>query len=183
MTLAGPRSVSLADGYRVMLAYPSTEFFANVKVELSQDSRYPADKRTVVESVRYLANQSSKEARTSVPIDRPAYRGVDVYGVNFPTIDFYIANNPPTLGGGPIGTYVLFDDFRKMIVTVYFLNQRSGRRQFKTIEEYRTLRDRFLEDYTTCMARTAYTGPRPQRTGELSSWASRALVQGPETLK
>src|SRR5688572_23394191 len=95
MTLAGPRSVSLADGYRVMLAYPSTEFFANVKVELSQDSRYPADKRTVVESVRYLANQSAKEARTSVPIERPAYRGVDVYGVNFPTIDFYIANNPP----------------------------------------------------------------------------------------
>lgn len=76
-----------------------------------------------------------------------------MYGVNFPTIDFYIENNPPALGGGPIGTYVLFDDSRRMIVTVYFLNQRPGRRRFKTIEEYRTLRDRFLDDYTTCMAR------------------------------
>ena len=127
--------MSLADGYRVMLAYPSTDFFANLKLELSQDSRYPQDKQTVVESLRYLSNQSSREARTSVPIERPAYRGVDVYGVNFPTIDFYIENNPPTLGGGPIGTYVLFDDPRKVIVTVYFLNQRPGGRRFKTTEE------------------------------------------------
>jgi hypothetical protein len=89
-----------------------------------------------------------------VPLERLAYRSFEVYAVNFPTIDFHIENNPPTLGGGPIGTYVLFDDSRKMIVTVYFLNQRAGRRQFRTIEEYRTLRNRFLEDYTTCIART-----------------------------
>lgn len=74
-TLAGPRRVSLADGYRVMVAYPSTDFFANLKVELSQDSRYPEDKKTVVESLRHLSSQSSREARTSVPIERPAYRG------------------------------------------------------------------------------------------------------------
>lgn len=154
VTPTGQQRVSLADGYRVMLAYPRTDFFANLKIEMSQDSRYSDDKKTVVESLKYLSNQSSMEAGVPVPLEHEAYKGFDVYAVNFPTIDFYIENNPPTLGGGPIGTYVLFDDSRKMIVTVYFLNQRPERRQFKTMEEYRILRERFLEDYTTCTART-----------------------------
>jgi hypothetical protein len=152
MTARGPRAVSLADGYRVMLAYPGSDYFANVKIELSQEPRYPDDKDAIVDNMQYLANQSSREARAKVAVERRSYKGFDSYAVNFPTIDFFIPNNPPTLGGGPVGTYVLFDETRKVIVTVYFLNQRPERRRFKTIEEWRVLRDRFLDSYTTCLA-------------------------------
>jgi hypothetical protein len=137
-----------------MLAYPASEYFANVKVELSQDSRYADDKDAIVASMAYLANQSSKEAGAKVSLERRAYQRFDVYAVNFPTIDFYDLNNPPTLGGGPIGTFVLFDDPRSVVVTVYFLNQRPERRRFRTVEEWRVLRDRFLESYTSCLARS-----------------------------
>jgi hypothetical protein len=151
MTALGVQRVSLADGYRVMLTYPASDFFANVKVERSQDSRYSNDKNAIVAHMEYLANQSSKEAGAMVPLEHKAYGGLDMYSFDFPTVDFFIANNPPTLGGGPIGTYVLFDDARRLIVTVYFLNQRSERRRFRTIEEYRVLRDRFLERYVACL--------------------------------
>jgi hypothetical protein len=104
--------------------------------------------------MEFLANRSSKDAGETVRLQHDTFKGFDLYGFNFPTIDFYIAGNPPTLGGGPIGTYVLFDDSRRMIVTVYFLNQRQERRRFRTIEEYRDLRDRFLESYTTCLSRS-----------------------------
>jgi hypothetical protein len=153
-TASGARAVSLADGYRVLLAYPASDYFANVKLELSQEARYSADKKAVVANMEFLANRSSKDARETVPLQHDTFKGFDLYGFNFPTIDFYIAGNPPTLGGGPIGTYVLFDDSRRMIVTMYFLNQRQERRRFRTIEEYRDLRDRFLESYTTCLSRS-----------------------------
>ena len=152
-TATGARTVSLADGYRILFAYPGSDYFANVKLELSQEARYAADKKAVVANMEYLANRTSIDARAAVPLQHDTLRGFDIYGFNFPTIDFYVAGNPPTLGGGPIGTFVLLDDARRLIVTMYFLNQRPERRRFKTIEEYRDLRDRFLDNYTTCLAR------------------------------
>ncbi len=150
-TAAGARTVSLADGYRVLLAYPGSDYFANVKLELSQEARYAADKQAVVANMEYLANRTSQDARATVPLQHDTLRGFDMYGFDFPTIDFYVAGNPPTLGGGPVGTYVLLHDTQRLIVTVYLLNQRPERRRFKTIEEYRDLRDRFLDNYTTCL--------------------------------
>ena len=159
VTASGVRAVSLADGYRVMLTYPASDFFANLKVERSQDSRYADDKNAVVANMEFLANQSSKEAGAVVPLEHRTHKGLDLYSVDFPTIDFYIANNPPTLGGGPIGTYVLFDDGRRLIVTVYFLNQRPERRRFQTIEDYRVLRDRFLDSYAKCLIGASVRAP------------------------
>jgi hypothetical protein len=143
--------VSLADGYRILMAYPGSDYFANVKLELSQETRYAADKKAVVANMEYLANRTSKDAGAAVPLLHDTLRGFDMYGFDFPTIDFYIAGNPPTLGGGPIGTYLLLHDGRRLIATVYILNQRPERRRFKTIQEYRDLRDRFLDNYTTCL--------------------------------
>ena len=155
VTAEGIKSVSLVDGYRVMLAYPGNEYFVNMKVERSDASRYSDDKGTIIRSLQYLSDQSSIEAKTRVPLEHKNYRGFDLYAVNFPTIDFYITNNPPALGGGPISTYVLFKDSTSTVFTVYFLNQRPERRNFKSLGEYRTLRDRFLDAYTSCVIRSA----------------------------
>jgi len=177
MTARGAQAVSLADGYRVMLAYPGSDFFANLKVERSEDARYPDDKRAVVAHMEYMATRSSEWAGVSVPLEHRTHKGLDLYSIDWHTIDFYIPNNPVTLGGGPIGTYVLFEDARRLIVTVYFLNQRPERRRFQTIEEYRVLRDRFLESYTTCLGALERAGraARPRAAGQPPSDTARVV--------
>lgn len=155
VTTEGRKSVSLADGYRVMLAYPGSGYFANMKIERFEASRYPDDKSAIIQNLQYLSDQSLMEAGVRVPLEHYEYHGFDLYAVNFPTIDFYITNNLPALGGGPISTYVLFEDSTRSVFTVYFVNQRPERRNFQSIEEYRTLRDRFLEEYTSCVIRSA----------------------------
>jgi len=36
------------------------------------------------------------------------------------------------------------------VTTIYFLNQEPKDRSFQTMEEYRAMRDRFLDIYTAC---------------------------------
>jgi hypothetical protein len=152
MTAEGKQRVSVIDGYRVMLAYRGSEFFANMKIELSQPSEYSNDKKMIIHSMNYLSDSSSKEAGAPVPLEHNERHGLDVYGYDWPTIDFFIPNNPPTLGGGPIGIYVLFRDSARTVTMIYFLNQRPERRRFKSIAEYRLLRDQVVEEYTSCVA-------------------------------
>jgi hypothetical protein len=152
-TAEGLKSVSLADGYRVMLAYPGTEYFANLKIEMSEQSRFGDDKSAVRHSMDYLARQTSKEARVQVPVEHSNYRTLELFGYTFPTVDFCIPNNPPALGCGPISIYVIFKDSTRTIITAYLLNQRPNQRRFATFDEYVTLRDRFLDSYASCVSK------------------------------
>jgi hypothetical protein len=138
-----------------MLAYAGSDYFANVKIELSDAKVYSSDKQIILESMAYLADMSSKEAGTPVRLEQHDRYGSNVYGFDFPTIDFFIPNNPPTLGGGPIGTYVLFHDVARTVTTMHFLNQRPERRRFRSLAEYRMLRDRVLHEFTWCAAAVA----------------------------
>ncbi len=65
----------------------------------------------------------------------------EVYGADMDVID----------KGGVIGIYVIFSDADNVTVTVYFLNQGREHRRFKDIEEFRALRDTFLNRYTRCI--------------------------------
>ena len=55
------------------------------------------------------------------------------------------------LEGGVLGVYLLFDDPAHSVTTIYLLNQEPQDRKFQTIEEYQSLRDRFLRSYTACI--------------------------------
>ena len=63
---------------------------------------------------------------------------------------YYIDRNTLEIGQ-VIGTYVLFSDSDHKVITIYFLNQGPGTRKFQSIEEYRTLRDKFLTQYINCI--------------------------------
>jgi hypothetical protein len=136
-TAKGDRQVSLVDGYRLMIGQGQPSYFANMKIERSDPSRYVGDKDAVVKNLEFAMEQSStgKAVWEHMP-----YNGFDVYGVTDPTMD----NN------GPNGMYVLFRDSTQTIVTIYFLGQKPEYRKFKTIEEHDALRDLMLEELTTC---------------------------------
>lgn len=137
-TSGGEKRVSLLDGYRIMVAYPKTDFFANIKAERSDPAEYANDKETVLEGLKW-ALAHSKEMESQEPI-RVSYNGFEGYAIN-----------RKSLTGNTLGITALFSDADQHIITIYFLNQDAKRRKFQTIEEWRALRDGFLNRYTSCV--------------------------------
>ena len=137
-TSSGEKKVSLADGYRVMVAYPKADFFANIKAEESNPDDYAKDKETVTEGLKW-AIAHSKEMESQEPL-KVSYNGFEGY-----------AMNRKSLVGNTLGITVLFSDAEHHIITIYFLNENPKKRKFQTIEEWRTLRDNFLNRYTSCV--------------------------------
>lgn len=138
-TASGGRPVSVADGYRVMLAFPATRPFVNLKVERSVAGQYAADKQTVIDQMQYMADRTPAH---TIALTRRMQDGIDV-----------AALDNPALTAAVIGFYTLFDDAHGIIATAYLLNQAPEQRAFKTLDEYGVMRDRFVRNMTACMAR------------------------------
>lgn len=141
-TSKGDQAISLADGYRVMVAYnDDRDWFANIKAEKSVTTEYELDKEVVIENLKWAASTSKEmESQEPVKISVGEYEG---YGTS-----------KRTLVGNTLGIYVLFSDVNHTITTFYFINQNPKRKRFQTIEEWRVLRDEFLKTYTTCLKKT-----------------------------
>jgi|SRR5437762_6427912 len=60
------------------------------------------------------------------------------------------AINRTKLEGGVLSIYLWFDDSGAQVLTAYLLNDEPAARKFKTIDEYRNLRDRFLQKLSGC---------------------------------
>ena len=140
-TADGEKKVSVVDGYRVMFAYEKARYyFANVKVEESNAQDYANDKETVIEHIKHLPFHNVPVKMTFR--EKRSFNGFEVYGADMDVID----------KDGVIGIYVIFSDADNVIVTIYFLNQGRENRRFNNIEEFRGLRDDFLNRYTRCIA-------------------------------
>ena len=138
-TSSGDRKISLADGYRVMVAYnEDRDWFANIKAEKSVAAQYETDKQNAIENLKWAVSMG-KEMESNEPVQ-----------VSFGEYEGY-GSSRRTLIGNILGTYVLFSDLDHTITTFYFINQNSTRKRFQTIEEWRTVRDEFLRTYTTCV--------------------------------
>ena len=116
-TAAGEKRVSVADGYQIILAFPNTDPFVNLKVELSVAGRYAADKQIVLEQMQHM---SATARGAAVKLERSATGGVDIAALNNPGLD-----------GAGLGLYTFFVDAKNIIVTAYILNQLPNRRAFK----------------------------------------------------
>lgn len=138
-TIAGPKQISMLAGIRVMFAYPNTDFFANVKAEKLPALGYPEIKQSLIGNFNYVLNSSPTDKQNHSM--SPALKALDGRGLDRNKLE-----------GGVIGMYLFFDDARHIATTVYLLNQDPSRRKFQTLDEYRTLRDRFLSTYTSCIA-------------------------------
>jgi len=137
-TASGSQKIDLLAGRQVLVAYPFTDFFANVRAEELPGDRYAVQKAALIANLAYQESQpGGPEKATSLPHN---LHGFDVYG-----------NNRTKLEGGVLGMYVLFDDVEHVATTISFLNQESWRRKFQTMDEYAQLRDRFLTTYTGCV--------------------------------
>lgn len=138
-TSEGKQKISLADGYRVMVAYNEyKDWFANIKAEKSVTADYEQDKERAIENLKWAAS-TSKELESPEPV-KVSFGEYEGYGTS-----------KRTLIGNMLGIYVFFSDVDRTITTFYFINQNSKKKRFQTIEEWRLLRDNFLTTYTTCV--------------------------------
>jgi hypothetical protein len=48
--------------------------------------------------------------------------------------------------------FILFDDSAAQVITAYILNDEPATRKFQSMDEYRELRDRFLQKLAACGA-------------------------------
>lgn len=138
-TSTGPMTVSVADGYRMMLAYPGTAPFVNLKLERSQPGKLSEDRAAI------LAQMTSFAAQPKAPVSPfkvVARSGVEIMALNSPSLD----------GGGVISIYTLISEKNNVIATAYLLNQKPEQRKFANFAEYQALRDDFIYSLALCMA-------------------------------
>jgi hypothetical protein len=137
-TAAGQQQIDLVAAERMMVAYPLTDFFANVKAELLPAARYPELKKTLIDNLHFLeAERGGPTPARALPV---GLHGFEVHG-----------NDRQKIEGNVLGMYLLFDDKGHVATTIYFLNQQTWARKFQTMEEYGRLRDNFLRNYTGCV--------------------------------
>jgi hypothetical protein len=138
-TSGGPMPVSVADGYRMMLAYPHTKPFVNLKLERSQPGRLAADRTAILAQMTSFA---ATPGATVSPFKVIARNGIEIMALNSPSLD----------GGGVISIYTLISEKSKVIATAYLLNQKPAERKFKDYQQYQQLRDDFIFALAVCMA-------------------------------
>jgi hypothetical protein len=153
-TTAGPKIIHMLAGRRIMLAYGvGGDFFANVKPEVLAEATWAAEKQSLLDEIAaMLASDHDTMPNTGLP---STMHDLEVHGLD-----------RTSLKSGTLGLYLLFDNSRHIATSVYLLNQQPLTRRFQTIEQYRSLRTRFLTTYTGCIAqnrklRTASGQPGP----------------------
>ena len=122
-----------------MFAYPGEEFYANVKVERLPAATYAEEKGWLIDEFDYILSGKGDNRRNYAL--KPKLNGFEIYGLDRSKLE-----------GGVLGISLFFDDVRREVVTIYFLNQDPEKR-FHTLAEYETLRSHFLEGYTGCLAK------------------------------
>ena len=136
-TSSGPMQVSVADGYRMLLAYPDTAPFVNLKLERSQPGKLAADRTAILAQMTSFA---ALPGAAVAPFRVIARDGVEI-----------MALNSFALTGGVIGIYTLISEQHNVIATAYLLNQKPAQRRFTTFAQYETLRDDFIHLLARCM--------------------------------
>lgn len=137
-TSSGNIPVPMLAGVRVMFAYPNTDFFANVKAERLPSSQYSELKQILIENFDYLRASS------------PSFRINDAVG-SLSRLLQVRGMDRDKLEGGTLGFYLIFDDKKQVVVTIYLLNQKPEQRKFQSLDEYRRMRDQFLSGYAACI--------------------------------
>ncbi|WP_426177464.1 hypothetical protein [Massilia sp. TWR1-2-2] len=138
-TSTGPMQVSVADGYRMMLAFPDTAPFVNLKLERSQPGKLAADRTAILAQMTSFAATPGTKAAPFKVIER---HGVEIMALNNPTLQ----------GGGVISIYTLISEKNNVIATAYLLDQKPAQRKFQTYEQYQAIRDEFIYSLALCMA-------------------------------
>jgi ABC-type sugar transport system permease subunit len=134
-TSNGEVSITILDGYRVLYNNKKKAPFVNLKVELSDASRYEVDKQHVLDNLNYInANSTGMETKDLITL---TYNGYKIYGLSRAGIE----------RGNTLGTFVMFPG-DNTIVYFYFNNINPEYRNFSSLEDYQSQRNQFIEEYT-----------------------------------
>ena len=144
-TKDGEVRIPVEVGYRVLVTYMEGELFGNLKVERLPESQYSDEKATLLKSLEFVAARHVNERNVQTDMRN----GLTLYGTT-----------QDKLEGGTLSIYNLFDDAKNIVVSMYLLNDYPEQRKFNTLDEYKKVRDKFLDAYTKCLAPSAL-GSRP----------------------
>jgi hypothetical protein len=139
-TLTGPRPVSILRGEHITFSYPATNFFATVKVEQLPPDTFLQGKADLISNFDHILAGDDDSARNMSFALRPRLNGFEVYGLDRKKLE-----------GNTLGIYLLIDNRTHIVASVFFLNQEPQLRKFSTLAEYATLRDHFLDAYSSCV--------------------------------
>ena len=139
-TLTGPRQVPILRGEHITFSYPSTRFFATVKIEQLPPASFDQGKADLISNFDHILSGDDESARNMSFALRPSLNGFEVYGLDRKRLE-----------GNTLGIYLLIDNRTHIVASVFFLNQEPQQRKFSNLGEYRSLRDHFLEAYTSCV--------------------------------
>jgi hypothetical protein len=139
-TVHGPKLIHMLAGRRIMFAYGvGGDFFANAKPERLPSDTWATEKQNLLDELAAMvAAEHDTMPNRSLP---ETMHGLELHGLD-----------RTGLKAGTLGFYLLFDNPRHIATSVYLLNQEPLTRRFQTIEQYRSLRTRFLSTYTGCIA-------------------------------
>ena len=146
-TAEGSKDIVVRHGFSLHIAYVGTPF-VNFKAE--RLASFDSARRSLIQNLSLLT-AGNREMEGNAP-RRSSLNGFDIYAIN-----------RTTLTGGVQSVYLLFRDADQTVVTLYILNTPPEAPQFSTIQQYRVLRDRFVQRYTACVATNL--GRRPLRRG------------------
>jgi hypothetical protein len=134
-TEEGEVEITRLDGYRVLYNNDKKVPFVNLKVELSDEKSYKSDQKGLIENLKYL-NSHSSEMETKDIIELK-FNGYKIFGLSRKTIE----------RGSILGTFIMFPG-NNVTVYFYFNNLKPEFRNFESVEDYKKLRDKFMDEYT-----------------------------------
>lgn len=128
----GKTTVTVIKAGRGIYTYPYNEPFLKMHVEQSTEQNFDKDKQTIINYLESLANDQNSRLDK---VGKETYKGIEYYSVDSQALRT----------GGTIGISEIFFSKEQMIVTIYFFNQNEGKESYKTLEEYKALKTKFIQ--------------------------------------
>ena len=151
-------TVSVQDGYRAMYLFPGSQYFANVKVERSAAGQFEADRDVIERALRHECQRkliNVEEFVAQKPAVREKLESIRMPGRPYLEVEQgeahgieYMACTENAIGliSSTISQVQLFIPAKRITVTAYLLKQQKM--HFTTIQQFRELRDAFINSYT-----------------------------------
>lgn len=128
----GKTTVTVVKAGRGIYTYPYNESFLKMHVEQSTEQNFDKDKQTILNYLESLANDTNSRLDK---VGKETYKGIEYYSVDSKALRT----------GGTIGISEIFFPKEQMIATIYFFNQNPGKESYKTLQEYKTLKVKFIQ--------------------------------------
>jgi|SRR3989339_793793 len=132
------KKISLKEAYRIRYSYKKIKFM-DLKIEYSIPEKYEKDKKYMKKYFKYIKKVESKTAFIQENNNFMSFSG-------FISERFELKNEFLFLS-----SYCFFDDVNKRIIYVYYWNINQQQKVFKTIDEFKIIRDESIKIILDCI--------------------------------